>query len=314
MIKQNANMNYKDFARKEPRLAPGHGLCGGCAAPIVVKTVLGATDKPVVVANATGCLEVSTTIYPSSAWRVPWIHSAFENVSATIAGVESAYKSLKRQGKVTEDIKFVAFGGDGSSYDIGLQSLSGALERGHDFLYVCYDNEAYMNTGNQRSGATPFCANTTTEPAGKVSKGKIQPKKDLVKIAVAHGIPYAAQASVGNWLDLANKAEKAFKIEGPKVLVVNSPCTTLWGFNSKSTIDLAKLVVDTCIWPLYEVENGVYKLNYKPAQKKPVVEYLKTQDRFKHMFAPGNEGLLKEAQEYVDRKWAEILRLCGEKE
>jgi pyruvate ferredoxin oxidoreductase beta subunit len=305
-------MNYKDFAKKEPRFAPGHGLCGGCSEPVIVKTVLGATDKPVVVANATGCLEVSSTIYPSSAWKVPWIHTAFENVAATIAGVESAYKSLKRQGKVKEDIKFVCFGGDGATYDIGLQALSGALERGHDFLYVCLDNEAYMNTGNQRSGATPYCANTTTAPAGKVSPGKTELKKDLMKIAVAHNIPYAAQASVGNWLDLANKAEKALTIEGSKLLLVYSTCTTLWGFKSEKAVDVAKLAIDSCMWPLYEVVNGQYKLTYKPAAKKPVVDYLKTNDRFKHLFAPGNEALLAKEQEIVDKKWAELLKMCGE--
>jgi pyruvate ferredoxin oxidoreductase beta subunit len=305
-------MNYKEFAKKEPRLAPGHGLCGGCAEPIIVKTVLGATDKPVVAANATGCLEVSTTIYPSTAWKVPWIHSAFENAASTIAGVETAYKSLKRQGKVKDDIKFVCFAGDGGTYDIGLQSLSGALERGHDFLYVCLDNEAYENTGNQRSSATPFCADTTTAPAGKVLQGKMELKKDLMKIVAAHNVPYAAQASVGNWLDLANKAEKAFTIEGPKLLLVFSPCTTLWSFNSKSTIDIAKLATESCMWPLYEIVNGEYKLNYKPKEKKPVAEYLKTHARFKHLFAPGNEALLAKEQEIVDKKWVELLKLCGE--
>jgi len=305
-------MNYKDFAKKEPRLAPGHGLCGGCSEPTIVKTVLGATDKPVIVANATGCLEVSTTIYPSSAWKVPWIHTAFENVAATMSGVETAYNSLKKQGKINEEIKFVCFAGDGATYDIGLQSLSGALERGHDFLYVCLDNEAYMNTGNQRSGATPLCANTTTAPVGKALSGKTELKKDLMKIVVAHNIPYVAQASVGNWLDLANKAEKAFTFKGPKLLLVHSMCTTLWGFNSKSSVDIAKLALDTCMWPLYEVVNGEYKLTYRPKEKRPIADYLKTHDRFKHMFAPGNEALLQKEQDMVDKKWAEILKLCGE--
>ncbi len=307
-------MNYKEFAEKEERLAPGHGLCAGCAAPIIVKTVLSATDKPVVVANATGCLEVSTTIYPASAWRVPWIHSAFENAAATISGVEAAYQSLKKQGKIGEDVTFVAFGGDGGTYDIGLQSLSGALERGHDFLYVCYDNEAYMNTGNQRSGSTPFGASTTTEPAGKVIPGKTEFKKDLMKIVIGHDIPYAAKASVGNWLDLIKKAEKAFQVKGPKFLLVNSPCTTLWGFSNKSTIDIAKLLIETCAWPLYEYENGEYHLTYKPKEKKPIIEYLKTQRRFKHLLKPENKHVVDTIQKHVDEKWAEILRLCGEEE
>lgn len=307
-------MNYKDFAKKDTRLASGHGLCGGCAAPIVVKTVLSATDKPIVASNATGCVEVSTSIYPSTAWGVPWIHSAFENAAATISGVEAAYQSLKKQGKIKEDIKFVSFGGDGGTYDIGLQSLSGALERGHDFLYVCYDNEAYMNTGNQRSGSTPFGAATTTAPAGKKIPGKPEWKKDLMKIVVAHNIPYAAQASVGNWLDLAKKAEKAFEHEGPKFLLVYSPCTTLWGFPNQSAVDIAKILTDTGAWPLYEVEDGIYKLNYKPKERRPISDYLKTQRRFKHLLKPGNEGLVKKIQDHVDMRWDEILRLCGESE
>ncbi len=307
-------MNYKEFAAKECRLAPGHRLCGGCVAPVVVKTVLGATDKPVVAANATGCLEVSTTIYPDSAWKIPWIHSAFENASATISGVETAYRSLKKQGKIDKDIKFVCFGGDGGTYDIGLQSLSGALERGHDFLYVCYDNEAYMNTGNQRSSSTPFGASTTTAPAGKVIQGKTEWKKDLLKIAVAHHIPYAASAAVGNWLDFVNKAEKAFTIEGPKVLLVNSPCTTLWGFANDSAIDLSKLLVETGAWPLYEVVDGKYKLTYKPKERKPILEYLKTQARFKHLLKPENAHIVEKIQKHVDSDWAEMLRLCGESE
>jgi pyruvate ferredoxin oxidoreductase beta subunit len=307
-------MNYKEFVKKEPRLASGHGLCGGCTEPMIVKTVLGATDKPVVASNATGCLEVSTTIYPKSAWKIPWIHTAFENAAATISGVESAYKSLKKQGKIKDDIKFVAFAGDGGTYDIGLQSLSGALERGHDFLYVCLDNEAYMNTGGQRSSSTPYGAAATTSPAGKVIQGKTEWKKDLMKIAVAHNIPYAAQASSGNWLDLANKAQKAFTIDGPKLLLVYSPCTTLWGFANSKAIDISKVLIETGAWPLYEVENGKYKLNYKPKERKPMTEYIKTQRRFKHLLKPGNEAIVERIQKHVDEKWAEILKLCGESE
>jgi pyruvate ferredoxin oxidoreductase beta subunit len=293
-------MNYKEFAEKEARLASGHGLCGGCTEPMIVKTVLGATNDPVVVANATGCLEVSTTIYPKSAWKVPWIHSAFENAAATISGVQSAYKSLHKQGKIKEKMQFIAFGGDGGTYDIGLQSLSGALERGHDFLYVCLDNEAYMNTGGQRSSATPYGAAATTSPAGKVIQGKTEWKKDLIKIAVAHNIPYAAQASSGNWLDLAAKAEKAFTMEGPKLLLVYSPCTTLWGFPNAKAIDISKILIETGAWPLYEVVNGEYKLTYKPKERKPMTEYIKTQRRFKHLLKPGNEEIVERIQQHVD--------------
>jgi pyruvate ferredoxin oxidoreductase beta subunit len=309
-------MNMKEIAEritKDPRFTSGHRMCGGCAAPVIVRSILASTPKPVVVATATGCLEVASTIYPYSSWDVPWIHSAFENAAATISGVEAAYKALKRRGKVKEDIKLIAFGGDGGTYDIGLQSLSGALERGHDFVYVCYDNGAYMNTGGQRSSATPFGANATTEPAGRVKHGKGVWRKDLVKICAAHNIPYAAQASVSNIMDLTGKAAKAFETEGPAVLVVLSTCPIIWGTKPAMCIETAKMAVDSCFWPLYEIVDGEYKLSYRPAKKIPVAEFMKPQRRFKHLFMPGNEDILKKIQRHVDSEWAKILALCGEK-
>jgi len=306
-------MNPKEIAEritKTPRFTSGHRMCGGCAAPIIVRTILAATEKPVVAANATGCLEVASTIYPFSSWDIPWIHSAFENAPATISGVIAAYEAAKKRGRIKEDVKFIAFGGDGSSYDIGIQSLSGALERGHDFVYVCYDNEGYMNTGGQRSGATPFGASTTTDPAGKVRKGKQENKKDLVRIAAAHNIPYVAKASVSNLPDLFMKAEKAFKVKGPAVLVVLSTCPTLWGTMPKDTITMAKRAVDSCAWPLYEIENGRCRITYKPSSKLPVAEFLRPQRRFRHVFMPGNEKELNEIQKRVDEGWEELLRIC----
>jgi len=187
--------NIKELAKKEDLFTPGHRLCAGCGAGIVARQTLMAIDTPVVVVSATGCLEVASTIFPFSSWNVPFFHSAFENSAATCSGVESAYKSLKRQGKITEDIRFIAFGGDGGTYDIGLQSLSGAMERGHRMLYICYNNEAYMNTGIQRSGATPMGAHTTTAPAGKIKQGKEQFRKDLTAIMIAHEIPFVARRS-----------------------------------------------------------------------------------------------------------------------
>jgi pyruvate ferredoxin oxidoreductase beta subunit len=309
-------VNMKELTEKltkQPRLTSGHRMCGGCAAPIIVKAVLASTDKPVVAANATGCLEVATTIYPYSSWNIPWIHSAFENAAATISGIEAAYNALKRRGEIREDVRFVAFGGDGGTYDIGLQSLSGALERGHRFVYVCYDNGAYMNTGGQRSGATPFGANATTEPAGKVRKGKSVWRKDLVKICAAHDIPYVAQASVGNLADLTNKAAKAFEADGPAVLVVFSSCPTLWGTRSDLSIDLAKMAVDSCFWPLYEIEKGKLKISYKPAKKIPVADFMKPQSRFKHLFTPENRSVIETIQKRVDEDWKKLLKLeeCG---
>lgn len=299
----------KDFAKREERLTGGHRLCPGCGASITARQILMATQNDVVVANATGCLEVATTIYPFTAWKTPWIHNAFENAAATITGVETAYVSLKKQGRIPKDkeIKFVAFGGDGGTYDIGLQSLSGAMERGHDFVYVCYDNEAYMNTGTQRSSATPFCAATSTSPVGTVKSGKEQFSKDIAAIASAHHIPYVAQSTAGHFRDLTNKAEKAFNIKGPAFLLVLAPCPRGWRYPADLTVEMAKLAVDTCFWPLYEVEYGNFTLNYKPKEKKPVSDWLKAQGRFKHLFQPENKELLDKIQKHVDSFWERYL-------
>jgi pyruvate ferredoxin oxidoreductase beta subunit len=272
-----------------------------------------AAEHPVVCASATGCMEVVTTIYPYTAWRVPFMHNAFENAAATMSGVESAYRSLKSQGKIGKDIKFIAFGGDGGTYDIGLQSLSGAMERGHDMLYVCYDNEAYMNTGIQRSSSTPMCAATSTSPVGKAALGKKQYPKDLTRIMAAHRIPYIAQASPHRWLDLMNKVQKALKIEGPKFMNVISSCHRGWRVPMSNSLDVCKLAVETCFWPLFEIENGVWKLNYKPRTKLPITEWFKTQKRFQHLLKPENAGMAAAIQADVDRRWNELLQMCGEK-
>jgi pyruvate ferredoxin oxidoreductase beta subunit len=301
----------KQLVEKKELFSGGHRLCAGCGIPPIVRLILRSTDAGIVAATSTGCLEVGTSIYPYTAWRIPWIHSAFENAAATIIGVETAYKALKKRGKIDKDIKFVAFSGDGGTYDIGLQALSGALERGHNFLYVCYDNGAYMNTGIQRSSATPFGASTTTSPAGDIIPGKQQWRKDLIKIVTAHNIPYAAQASPHSWADLSKKAEKALKIEGPTFLNVVSPCPLGWYTKPEESMRHAKLAVDTCYWPLYEVDNGILKVNYKPKEKKPIVEWFKLQGRFKHLFKPGNEDILKESQERIDREWERLLAMDG---
>ena len=301
-------LKLKELAKGEDRFVHGHRMCAGCGAPIIVKQVLMATDYPIIASNATGCLEVSTCIQQYTAWKIPWIHSAFENAAATISGVEAMYKSLVKQGKIEDkQVKFIAFGGDGGTYDIGFQSLSGAMERGHDMMYICYDNGAYMNTGIQRSSATPFGANTTTCPAGDVIPGKPQQRKDLTRIMAAHGIPYVAQASPAHWMDLMKKVQKAFEIKGPKFMNVISPCNRGWRSRTDDAIMLSKLAVDTCYWPLYEVENGVTKITFKPKEKKPIVEFLKPQGRFKHLFAPENELMLKKIQENIDKEW-ELLQ------
>jgi len=306
---ERLTLNLKELSKRTEGLASGHRACAGCPFPAIVKMILGAADDPVVVANATGCMEVVTTIFPYTAWPVPWIHNAFENAAATISGVESAYKALLRKGKIpgNKKIKFIAFGGDGGTYDIGLQSLSGAIERGHNFLYVLYDNEGYMNTGIQRSSATPFAAHTTTSPAGKVIPGKTQHRKDLTEIVAAHNLPYAAQASPSHWNDLIRKVRKALSVEGPTFISIISPCVPGWGYPEHMSIELAKLAVETKFWPLYEVENGYYKINYKPRNPLPVIEFLKPQARFKHIL--NRPDLIEEIQRFVDERWERLLWL-----
>jgi pyruvate ferredoxin oxidoreductase beta subunit len=306
-------LTLRDLSKKEDRLSSGHRMCPGCAAPLVVKMVLMAIDQPVVVTSATGCLEVATTIFPQTAWNVPFMHSAFENSAATCSGAEAAYRSLVRQGKIEDtDTRFVAFGGDGGTYDIGLQSLSGAMERGHRMLYVCYDNEAYMNTGIQRSSATPIGANTSTSPAGKAIPGKRGARKDLTAIMAAHNIPYVAQASPHNWRDLMQKVRKATAVDGPSFINVLASCNRGWRHEAAATLDIQELAVNTCFWPLYEVENGEYRITVKPKEKLPVVDFLKPQGRFSHLFRPGNEHLLATLQEEVDTRWARLLKLSGQ--
>lgn len=303
----------KELSKKEELLSGGHRLCAGCGAPIAVRQILMASDKPVVVGVSTGCLEVATTIYPYTAWKVPYIHNAFENVAATISGVETAYRALKKKGKIKKDINFVAFGGDGGTYDIGLQSLSGVLERGHRMVYVCYDNQAYMNTGIQRSGATPRGANTTTAPAGKkITIGKPQLRKDLTAIVAAHHIPYVAQACPSYWNDLIKKAQKAFSVDGPAFLNILTPCPRGWRHDPEDTIEIGKLAVQTCVWPLYEIVDGKMQLTYKPKEKKPVTEWLKSQGRFRHLFNEENKKYIEEIQEDVDRNYQNLLKLSQE--
>ena len=302
-------IRLKDFTDQPELLSGGHRACAGCTAPSALRQIMLASGRDTVVGCATGCMEVVTTIYPFTAWRVPFIHNAFENSAATISGAEAAYQALKRRGRIPKDkvIHFIAMGGDGGTYDIGLQSLSGALERGHNMLYVCYDNEAYMNTGIHRSGATPKGAATMTAPAGKVHPGKEQNRKDLTAIVLAHGIPYVAQAAPHNPRDLMAKVQRAFEIEGAKFINILAPCHRGWRCEVEESMEMARLAVETCFWPLFEVERGVWKINYKPKEKRPLVEWLKPQGRFAHLFKPGGEAILAELQAEVDRKWQELL-------
>jgi pyruvate ferredoxin oxidoreductase beta subunit len=309
---ESARRNWLELVSEGSRLAGGHRMCAGCGAPVVVRQVLMGTSDPVVISAATGCLEVSTTIYPYTSWKSSFIHTAFENSAATLSGVETAFRALKKKGAIDDNIKFIAFGGDGGTYDIGLQSLSGAMERGHKMLYVCYDNGAYMNTGFQRSGATPTGAWTTTSPVGAESPGKLQQRKNLTELMIAHGLKYVAQASPHDPRDLVRKSAKALSVDGPTFLNVIAPCPRGWRSDGAESIDLAREAVNTCYWPLFEYEDGEYHLTYRPHYKLPLVPWLKRQGRFAHLFQPGNEKRLELLERYVDEEWEKLLRRCGE--
>ncbi len=278
-------------------LAPGHTSCAGCGEALGLRIVVNAAGKDVIITNATGCSEIFTSRYPESAWEVPWIHSLFENSAAVASGVEVALKVLGRE----KEAKVIAQGGDGATADIGLQAISGMFERGHDILYVCYDNEAYMNTGIQRSGLTPFDARTTTTPPGKLSFGNPKQKKDMPAIASAHSIPYVATSSVAYPKDVERKVKKALLIEGPKYLQIHVPCPLGWRHDPSMTIQIAKLAVETGLYPIYEIENGVVTSVLKIGKRKPVEEYLKLQGRFKHLFgSDAGRGEIKKIQAIAD--------------
>lgn len=307
--------NLKEVLSRPERLAPGHRMCAGCGGTIAVRAVLRALHEgdKAVIGNATGCLEVSSYMYPYTAYEDSYIHNAFENAGATMSGVETAFHALKKRGKIKDDYKFITFGGDGGTYDIGFQSLSGAMERGHDMVYVCYDNGAYMNTGIQRSSATPQYADTTTTPVGKESNGKIQYRKDLATIIAEHKVPYVAQTTfLSNFKDLHMKAEKAIYTKGPAFLNIMAPCPRGWRYNTPDIMDICKLAVETCYWPLFEVVDGKWMLSYEPKKKLPIEDFLRPQGRFKHLFKSGNEELIEKFQAEVDRRWEDLLFRCSQ--
>jgi pyruvate ferredoxin oxidoreductase beta subunit len=289
--------------------------------------VLKAIRGPTIVTTATGCLEVATSIFPYTAWNLPWIHSAFENTAATASGIESAWQAMIKKGKGPlakyKTLDVIAFAGDGGTYDIGLQALSGAMERGHDFTYVLLDNEAYMNTGIQRSGGTPFAAETTTTPAGRVIPGKREWKKPIDEIVISHEIPYVATLSAAYPLDVLRKSRKALEAEGPAFLHAIVPCARGWRFPPEKTIEVSRLAVQTCIFPLWEcrLEKGekVYELSSpsaaiarRPESKKPVEEYLQMQGRFGHLFRPTRrDDIIGSIQEWVDHRWKQLVEKAG---
>ncbi|MEM1676587.1 MAG: pyruvate synthase subunit PorB [Nitrososphaerota archaeon] len=292
----------------EDYFTPGHRLCAGCGPAIAMKLIMKAIKMPTIVVNATGCVEVSTSMFPYVSWRVPWVHVAFENAAAVASGIVEALKILNRKrGKQMHDV--IAIAGDGGTFDIGLQALSGALERNHKMLFICYDNEAYMNTGVQRSGATPTGAATTTSPAGKIIPGKQERKKDLIGIVVAHKIPYAATASISHPIDLMNKVRKALNIDGATLIHVLTPCTLGWRYPPSQTVKIARLAVETGYFPIYEVEDGRVKINIRLSKFKPIEEFIKIQERFKHLLQPENERILDYLKKQIEENWSRLLKL-----
>jgi pyruvate ferredoxin oxidoreductase beta subunit len=293
----------KNLVTAEEFLAEGHSFCTGCGEALALRLASKALGRDVIIANATGCTEICTSPLPVTSWRVPWIHTLFENTAAIASGIEAGLKIMMRKGEMPQrDIKCVAVAGDGGTSDIGIQALSGAFERRHEFLYLCFDNEAYMNTGIQRSSATPYGASTTTAPAGKFSIGQTTWKKNLPEIAVDHNIPYVATACPGYPFDLMNKVKKGREVKGPAYIHILSPCPTGWRSPTDLSVKIGKLAVETAIFPLYEVENGRYKLSVDPPKLKPVEEYLKPQGRFRHLL---DEDIAK-IQEHVNEEYAKL--------
>jgi len=309
----------KDIAEKPDLFLSGHRACAGCASATVLRLIMKATRGPTIVTNATGCMEVASTIYPYTSWAAPWLHTAFETAGANASGIETALKILRKKGRIKdEQVDVIAFAGDGGTFDIGIQALSGAVERGHDFLYVLYDNEAYMNTGIQRSGGTPLGAFTTTSQAGSAVPGKLENKKPIADIMVAHDMPYVATAAPYYWKDLIVKARKGIEVNGPAFLHVFAPCPRGWRSDPAKSIELSGLAVETCIFPLWEAVNGEYQLStpskviaLAPQKKKRVKEYLQVQGRFRHLFTPKYEKIIDEIQRLTDERWNRLLKRCG---
>lgn len=299
----------KNLPAFEP-LAPGRTGCDGCGGLLAMRLASKVLGSSTIMANATGCM--CGIIGHSGALLFPYIHTLFGNTASMLAGIDMG---LKAQGK-GEGVTLVGLAGDGGTTDIGLQSLSGAVERGHRFLYICYDNESYMNTGGQRSGGTPLAARTATTPVGSERQGEQRPltrRKNMVLIMAAHGIPYAATASIAYPLDLVNKVKKASQINGPTYLHILSPCPTGWGFDDDQSVRIAKLAVRTRIAPLFEVEEGIrLTLWGRGRPGLPIGEYLREQRRFRHLYDLDDMEFENRLQEEVDQNWAALERMAEE--
>lgn len=304
----NLNVFAVRTLTKKEYFTPGHRACQGCAEALAVRLVAKALGRNVIVASATGCMEIVSSPLPYTSWRVPWFHVAFENTAAVASGIEAALKILMKKGRLPQKrIVTLAMAGDGGTADIGLQALSGAFERGHDFIYICTDNEAYMNTGIQRSSSTPFGASTTTSPAGKVIMGQMTWKKNMPAIAVAHNIPYVATACPSYPIDLVEKVKKASEIRGPAYVHILSVCPTGWRSAPELSIKLGRLAVETGIFPLYEVENGRYRLSIDFPNLRPIKEYLRLQGRFRHL----TDEMIEEIEKRVRKEYIELKEKAG---
>jgi pyruvate ferredoxin oxidoreductase beta subunit len=289
-------MGTPKYENQESLFVSGHRACHGCGLALAARHILEATGDNVIVVTPTGCLETFSSPYGYSPWRVPWIHHVFENGPAIASGVAAALRAQHR-----EETRVVAIGGDGATFDIGFGALSGMFERGDDVLYICADNGAYMNTGGQRSGATPFYAATTTHPAGKQSMGKTEKKKDLPEIAAAHGIPYVATASVAYLRDLKRKVKKAMAFHGARYIQIDTPCPSVWNFPSHLTLEIGRLGVNCGLVPLFEIENNRIVKVRKLKDKLPVADYLKGQKRYRHLFSdPAGREELQKLQDIAD--------------
>jgi len=274
-------------------LASGHNACAGCGELSAAQSVMRGLNDKVIIANATGCLEVTTTAYPQSAWGLPWIHSLFENASSGILA------ALKQKGDT--ETKVVVFGGDGATYDIGFGLISGMWERGENILYICFDTEAYSNTGIQASGATPYGASTTTTPSGAISIGSTTRKKDMISIALAHGVKYIAQSTTGFPDDITNKVKKALTTKGPAYIQILCPCIPGWKIKYDEAATMSKLSVKTGLYPLLEYTDGklISSSITDSFKASSVEEYLKGQGRFSHLKAEDFIMIKKIADENI---------------
>ena len=317
MTTQEWKFTAKEIAAKPDLFQSGHRACAGCGPASALRMIMKATRGPTIVTQATGCMEIVGSIYPYTSWGIPWLHTAFENAAANAAGIEAALKIMQKKGKIHQHIDVIAIAGDGGTYDIGLQALSGAVERGHDFLFILYDNEGYMNTGIQRSSSTPVGASTTTSPAGSAIPGKLEKKKPITEIMLAHEMEYVATATPYYWKDMLTKVRKGLEVEGPAFLHVFAPCPRGWRSEPSKTMEYSKLAVESCVFPIWEAVNGKRQLSIPskvialaPQKKKPVKEYLQGQGRFRHLFTPQNSHILNEIQRVTDERWQKLIQKC----